>query len=318
VYQRLSPLATFSQGYLSDIARKVTPLVLDTGEHAPVRRPSKVRCEGERVYLVSEHTLHCFNKDGHYIGAMTDPSEILVADYMIVPGNDWLIVLGNEEDVYYYTLDGELKYKTQFPGNPEWERLKTITFHNEHIWAMKQVTDPATGRIEHAVVEYDLLFTELNTYSLGFAETGRDMPLFSCVDPVFSVAPDTGELYVYSPSHTPEYLLRDTLYIRQHRPLANLYAKADISVYPVRMGERFYLSSSLSAGDNEYFYCYDQETNRCWQLPDGITDDLYKGGRIRHFYPMDLTGEMYWYANSSSSELTEEVAVIYLVELKRA
>ncbi len=311
VYKRLSPLVCLTHGFLSDIAHRVTPLMLDTNGQEPIRKPSKVRSEGERIYLVSEYTLHCFEKNGKYLGRITQPEEIRVADYMIDPVYGYLIVLGYEEDVYYYTLDGLLKYKTNFPADERGGRLKTIACYDNRIWAMKEIEETETGRIQHLVVEYDLLFTELNTHSLGYADTGRERPLFACPDPVFSVAPDTGELYIYSPAHTPQYLLRDTLYIRQHRPLAGMYATADISVYPVRVGGRFYLSSSLSVGEREYFYCYDQETNRCWELPDGITDDLHHNGQIRHFHPMDLAGEQYWYTCGREND-----PVIYLVELK--
>ena len=99
------------KGKLSDIADEVIAIPLrDTGE-LRIKSPQNIRQEGNNLFLVSEGVLYRFNREGQFICQITQPDEIEVAGYLVDAVKEQLIVLGNVNDIYYYTFDGQLLLK---------------------------------------------------------------------------------------------------------------------------------------------------------------------------------------------------------------
>lgn len=67
--------------------------------------------EGDNLFVVSQKTLYRFNREGDFICQITQPEEIEVAGYLVDALKEQLIVLGNVNDIYYYSFDGQLLLK---------------------------------------------------------------------------------------------------------------------------------------------------------------------------------------------------------------
>lgn len=84
------------------------PLTAD-GFH--IRDAHDMHEEGNNLFVVSQKTLYRFNREGDFICQITQPEEIQVAGYLVDAVKEQLIVLGNVNDIYYYTFDGKLLLK---------------------------------------------------------------------------------------------------------------------------------------------------------------------------------------------------------------
>lgn len=315
LYCNLRPMVHLYTGRLSDIAAKVTPLVLDTKGAVPIQRPAKIRMYQEFIYLIDNQTLYRFTLSGDYVGRITNPDEIQVADYVIDSQNNRLIIFGNQEQIFYCTLEGEIRNRMQFPVESSYSRLQAVNYHDDRIWVVQEIKSDAFNRLERVVVEYTTSFEKQDTYKLEYTENCSRDEFVCMMTPSFAVAPDTGELYVYSPPVSPFYLKQDTLAIHSYRHQAFHHLTTDMPIYPIHMGKRFSISSRLTEGETEegYLFCYDSRTNKCWELPEGMTDNLYGTGQIRRIEPLDVSGERYWYVSENS---VGEVPVIFIMEMK--
>lgn len=82
-----------------------------TAEGFPIQDAHDMHEEGENLFVVSQKTLYRFNREGDFICQITQPDEIEVAGYLVDAVKEQLIVLGNVNDIYYYTFDGQLLLK---------------------------------------------------------------------------------------------------------------------------------------------------------------------------------------------------------------
>ena len=95
-------------GALSDIADEVIAIPLqDSGTHS-IKEAKYIRQEGDNLFLISNETLYRFNRKGEFICRITHPDDIRVAGYVVNPANQQLIVLGNTDDIFYYSFNGDL------------------------------------------------------------------------------------------------------------------------------------------------------------------------------------------------------------------
>jgi hypothetical protein len=82
------------------------------------------------------------------------------------PANQQLIVLGNTDDIFYYSFNGDLltrkKLKCDLPEN---RHMLSISMHNNRIFTTEECvhgdTAGKTATIEKQIVEYDSSFHKL-------------------------------------------------------------------------------------------------------------------------------------------------------------
>ena len=115
------PIRSNLTGALSDIADEVIAIPLqDSGTHS-IKEAKYIRQEGDNLFLISNETLYRFNRKGEFICRITHPDDIRVAGYVVNPANQQLIVLGNTDDIFYYSFNGDLltrkKLKCDLPEN---------------------------------------------------------------------------------------------------------------------------------------------------------------------------------------------------------
>lgn len=319
-----APPVRHQTGCLSDIAEEVVAIPLESPPGDSIDQARQIRREGRELFLINRGILYRFGCDGRFLSRITDPADIRVAGYVVNPVGRQLIVLGNTDDIFYYSFDGRLlekkKLKSELPGH----RMLTAAYHKGHIWSVeeKPAASPAdmatpseaplkTGKpsgtpldkFEREVVEYDTSFRRLDVHPLVEADLGREGRIAACFAPRLSVAEDTGALYAYEPMSTSEHLLRDTLYLKEKRENAGLTDTDAIRLYPLCFGSRMWISSYANAADpkQNYLFCYDTRQQAYWEVAGGLRDNFYQTGRIGRLEMVGLDSQLYSYCCSGKA-----------------
>ncbi|MDD4514087.1 6-bladed beta-propeller [Massilibacteroides sp.] len=316
--------ACLLSGNLSDIAEEVIAIPLQKSKEYNIRNAKHIRQEGDNLFLVCNETIYRFNRKGEFMNAITNPEEIKVGGYIIDKRKQELIAFGNDNDIHYYTFSGELVETKKLKNNLSGDRVYSMTMRGEQIWtAEESVTynsDTNQIKMEVSAVKYDTSFTELERKRIVSADMGREKSITTCQNAELCINKDTGDIYLYNPPLSPEYLLSDTLYLRHHYALKNPDC---ITMYPMRMGSRFWLAMTEHNPEplQNYLFCYDTYTNKVWQLTDGFDDNYYGTGTIKHLYAMDNYNQHYYYCKSGaevSKSFPEEKddLIVFIVKLK--
>ena len=268
-----------------------------------------------------------------FICRITHPDDIRVAGYVVNPANQQLIVLGNTDDIFYYSFNGDLltrkKLKCDLPEN---RHMLSISMHNNRIFTTEECvhgdTAGQTATIEKQIVEYDSSFHKLQSHTIRPVDLERSACPIGCLAPEVAVEPGSGTVYAYAPSYQPGNLLRDTLYIKQKRQsqaLENLAGKNTFPLLPIRMGSRFWVSTYYNAEDESrnYTFCYDTEKEECWQVKEGLKDNFYQTGNVRRMDPIDPYCHSYCFSKSGEdlrntfpAQAQGESLVLFIVKLK--
>lgn len=195
-------------GALSDIADEVIAIPLqDSGTHS-IREAKYIRQEGDNLFLISNETLYRFNRKGEFICRITHPDDIRVAGYVVNPANQQLIVLGNTDDIFYYSFNGDLltrkKLKCDLPEN---RHMLSISMHNNRIFTTEECvhgdTAGKTATIEKQIVEYDSSFHKLQSHTIRPVDLERSACPIGCLAPEVAVEPGSGTVYAYAPPINP-------------------------------------------------------------------------------------------------------------------
>jgi hypothetical protein len=300
-------------GSLSDIAKTVTAIPLQSSGGEPVNDINYFRQEKDNFFLVSNRSLYRFHASGRFICRITNPEVIQVAGYVIDPAAERLIVLGNKDDIHYYSFTGELLDKKKITGD-EFHQVHSIIMHDNYIWTIEENVrfdlSAQQFRVEKQAVKYDSSFQKAEAYKLSPADLTNKPFCSSFLQLELAIAEDSGDVYAYSPPFTPDCLLQDTLRLRRRQliPDYSLYA-GDISVYPFRFGRRYWLSCyhNPAAPTQDYTFCFDHDSSKSWQVTGGFNDDFHHTGRVSNLQALDAYGNSYYYYKPG---------VVFIVRLK--
>jgi hypothetical protein len=318
-------LTSSPKGYLSDIAQSVTAIPLQSAGKCEIEKTRSIRKEGNNLFLVSKDILYRFDTSGQFVCQVTRPDVIRVAAYVIDPLRELLIVLGNADDIHYYTFDGEpagqKKAATHIGG-----RIRAIAMYQDCIWTIEERAGAGSyGQekyIEQKMVRYDVSFHEMESRRLITVDL-PDKPIVPLLGNVnIAVAEDTGTLYAHAAPSLPERLLRDSLLLKYKQISSGIFPDGDdCTVSPLCFGRRFWLASLYDPDDasRTYAFCFDRETNRSWQVEGGFEDDFYNTGLIPEWQAMDVFSRAYSFCKSG--EAVKHIApsgepVVFIVELK--
>lgn len=316
-------------GSLSDIAEEVIAIPLQPADGLPIEKARYIREQGNNLFLINEDVLYRYNRKGEFICRITRPEEIHVAGYIINPLKQQLIVLGNENDIFYYTFEGELTDKKKLAnGFSHNKQVISMSVHDNRILSLEQNTyiDPDTQQmfVEKEVVAYDTSFRPVYTRKLTSADLGRPSLMVGLLQPEICWDKSSGSIFAYCPSLRPELLLQDTLFLKQTWKDQMQYARKRkyIPVTPVRPAGRFWLSSFHNPADESknYTFCYDNVTHEYHQVKGGLRDNFYHTGNVI-LEAMDIYNESYCFAKSGDSIKkafpgNAENAVVFIVKLK--
>ena len=330
-WQKEQQTAEHLTGSLSDIAEEVVaiPLQQPAGA-APITTARDIRKDGNDLFLISRNTLYHFDRQGKFISQVTRPEDIQVAGYVIDALRRQLIVLGNENDIHYYTYEGKLLKKKKLKSEVgEKRKVMSALLYNGKIFTTEQETrrDTKQGKtiLSNHVAEYDLEFSQTGERRLVAAETGRERLAPPGYGIRLGIHPDSGRLYAYAPTTRPDLLLRDSLYLVNHTEETMENNAETVLAYPLRMGSRYWIASCpdpFSQGEN-YTFCFDSMRNEAWNLKDGFEDDFYATGKIARLAPMDAENKTYTFCQSGEAvrkafpnQAESANAVVFIVKLK--
>lgn len=318
-----TPLCIIS-GSLSEIAEEVIAIQLQGSNKHNIRYANQVRKAGNNLFLICNEIIYRFDREGALIGAVTDSETIKVSGYIIDNRKNELIVLGNEDDIHYYSFNGQLLNTKKLRNNISGEKIYSMAMHKDCIWTTEKsiVYNPDTNKthLEVLAVQYDSSFNMIETRKVVSADLGRQRELDACFGGDFCVNEGTGNLYLYNPPLSTEHLLSDTLYLI-HQARQN--KDECITTYPSRMGSRFWLASCKqnSSPLENYIFCYDTHKSRAWKLSKGFDDDFHHTGCVEDLLPMDLLSRDYYFCKSGQTEEGDlsgetENLTLYIVKLR--
>lgn len=296
-------------GKLSDIAKEVTAIPLQPANGQKIQEVRNVQWEKNNLFLISENILYRFSKEGRFICRITQPEDIEVAGYLINPIEQELIVMGNANDLFYYTFDGDLIGQKRMEGSIPNRRILSMSLHNNRILSMEEncYINPDTQEVlvEKELVAYDTSFRRIESHKLASVDLGRSRYFLNLSQPQLCVNPDTGKIFVYSPSREPEYLLQDTLLLTASwdRLMQTTWYDQSVPVVPIRPVGRFWFSSYAQAMDEteNYMFCYDTKTCQHKTLMEGFEDDFYQTGIIQDLQAMDIYNQSFCFVQSGKT-----------------
>lgn len=319
-------------GSLSDISEEVIAIPLKTADGETIQKVRNIRLEGKNLFLISKETIYRFNRKGEFICRVTDPEDIRVAGYVVNPGRRELIVLGNTDDIYYYSYDGKVLNKKKLKCDLPDRKIFSATLYKNHIWSIEEKahptdTTPQTSCLEREVVKYDTSFHKIEARKLTFADLGRTGYLPPCFAPQLSVKKDTGEIYAYEPFTRSDELVRDTLYLRSKQEQAKTEPidKNTVRLFPLQFGKRIWIATytNQTRSNDDYTFCFDTLKNRYWQVQGGLKDNFYQTGTISRLEAIDLFADAYCFCKSGDEirkafpkEAQDGNSVLFIVKLK--
>lgn len=329
---RLNQQATVAlNGTLSDIAEELVAIPLKTPGDTSIEYARYIRQEGNNLFLINNDVLYRFTREGDFVCRITNPEEIRVAGYVLNQANRELIVLGNADDIFYYTYDGELKSRKKLHRTTASSRMQSLALINDQIWTVEEELckdeDTMQTVVRRKVVTYNTSFYPLYEQAIRPVDVGRDRLLPGAGVPQLCLDSDTGQVYAYTPDMHPDDLLRDTLFLMGtwKRQFEEGRASATVPLCPVRTGARFWIASQAtrSEQDARYTFCYDTHTRTYCQVKGGLQDDVYHTGRVADLEAMDAVNQTYAFCRSGEAvkkafpeRKADDNAVVFILKLK--
>ncbi len=301
--------ATALKGTLSDITEEVVAIPLQTADDLTIDKARNIRQQGNNMFLVSNDVLYRFTTEGAFVCRITDPHEIRVAGYVLNQRNEELIVLGNDDDIFYYSFDGVLKHKKKLKSNLQGHRLQSLTLIHDQIWTVEEYVqtneDTMETTVSKRVVTYNSSFHPLYSQALQPVDVGRNRLLPAMCQPQLCIDGDTGQVYAYAPDMHPDHILRDTLHLLgtwRGQFTRGKDAEA-IPLCPVRTSGRFWLASYANPSEpaHEYTFCYDSQRRTYCEVKGGLTDDFYHTGQVADLEAMDCFNQRYAFCRSGEA-----------------
>ncbi|GHV53765.1 hypothetical protein FACS1894181_17660 [Bacteroidia bacterium] len=321
-------LESLAHGSLSDIAKEVRAIPLQTAGPQKLEHIRNVRVDGNDLFLVSNHILYHFDVSGKFLGQITGLADISVATYVIDQPNRQLIVLGNANSVHYYSYEGHLTGKMHLDASA-FHSLEAVEMYGGYIWAagLNEWTDSVT-RQKYAgeqLVKYDTSFRKVDSYQLASADLPGKPVLPSFMGLGIGVDERTGQVYACASPLAPDYLLRDSLALVERKRTGSPFADGEAgvkSIYPMRFGKRFWIASSVGAGLQDYIYCFDSSTSRSWQV-ESLDDNFFRTGAVSRLQPVDICSHSYYFCKSGETlkesfpgQTVSGNPVVFIVQLK--
>ena len=322
-----APTKCIESANLSDLAQNVTAIPLETTPHCIIRHARQVKKDRDHLFLVNQGKLYHFSTSGKFLNQITHSeleykNNILVSEYVIDPIQKQLIVMDGEQNVHYYSYEGNFLGKINIMENRPWISIKKIAYHDQHIWATVDRVVPQKGEkcLEQWLYKLDTIFNEVDAHKITPVDVGR-FTLGREVSPEIAVVNE--KVYAQSPSHQPEYLLQDTMYLlsQDKHQITGDYP----FILPFRISGRFLISTyyNTNSKDKNYTFCYDLEKKQAYYIKEGLEDNFYETGQIQDLQAMDVYSNSFCFYKSGKDVLKafpnrkeSDNPVLFIVKLK--
>lgn len=107
----------YASDVLPDASEETLTIPLNTPDEYTITKARSVQKDGHNLFLISDETLFRFSRQGDFVCRITDPKDIRVAGYVVNQAKEQLIVLGNNDDIFYYSYDGKLLGKKKLKSD---------------------------------------------------------------------------------------------------------------------------------------------------------------------------------------------------------
>lgn len=296
-----SHLKVYNEGKLSAIAEDIIAIPLETKEECRIKKIEKVRATSSYLFIASQGRLFQFTDKGKYIRQITPFS---LTDFTIDTQHQRIIAIEQQHMVSYYDFNGNRLATQDLSANPTWDKLHKIEFFHDSLWITADLlfqdsSNPAIQRIETHICRFDTEFNLLESQALSPANIGRPAnEFFLTPEPVVT---HQGEVYAFSPSMEPDYLLEDTLFIAKTTVQVNAGLIASGNLFPVRRSGRFMLANYRNRTDDpsSYAFCYDIKEHKAYYSKEGFKDDLLKTGTITDLCALNMQNTSFCFVKGS-------------------
>lgn len=319
-------LKVYNKGKLSAITESVYTIPLETVPGCHLYNIKKIRFAGSHLFISSQGGLFQFTDKGEFIRELSGTTPIV--DFAIDTNKQYIITIEEEQRISYYNFDGVLLSSAKQTKQPLWEKLHKMDYYNDSLWVTADILLEETDITGYPVVEtrlcqYDTSFNLLESRSLSPANTGRKAKSFY-LSPEPAVT-EKGEVYAYSPSLNPDYLVEDTLFIARTEGLTPNKLIHSGNVYPVKRSSRFMLATYHNQQEEpcSYSFCYDKKENKAYYSKEGFEDDLLHTGVVNDLCALNMQNTSFCFIKKSSdtkglypNRTEQENPVLFIFHLK--
>lgn len=320
-----------TDGRLSDISNDITAVPLEAPDSGVIRQVKRVQRDGNHLFLLGDNRLLHFDMSGTFLRQIdmntSGEEAVFIADYTLDTDLHQVIVIDSQRNIHKYDYAGNLLSTAEI--RQPWHKMTAFAYHNGHLWItarklIKNDCDLNTCQIIHSLHQLDTDMNEIACFPLRIANVGRgDVFQSYHVDELLA---DEHGVYAYTSQADMGCLLQDTLQIIQRKQLPLMYTDQpteNACIFPVRKGNRFFMSTSFLAADG-YTFCYDSDNQTAFLLSDGFRDDFFHTGMITDLQPMDIYNQTYCFLKSgteiagtfSERAINNDLSVLFIVPLK--
>ena len=290
-----------SEFALSEIADSVIAIPLETNSNCLLSYMRKVKFSDEYIFIGDKKSLYRFDYNGRFINKITKegrgPGEITAfIDFFVEQNCDIIDILTYKKLLRVHS-DGQVLQEIPVIGFPEQIQMIDTSFLINTCDFGIYYNDGKKHNISK-MVRFNSEFLPIDTLDIQniLNEAGFTDPTAV----FYSFSGNTS--YFYYPSQLIEPITRDTLYKFENNVLVPAYKlKFEERLYKLNRTQQFdrekaplkkfrinsifvsssYIFSSYLVENNEYFFCYDTERDKSYNMLKGFIDDIYNTGNIQ-------------------------------------
>jgi hypothetical protein len=329
---------------LSDLAEKVTPILLETSEACLLAQQIQVRVDEDWLFVLSGQEIYLFNTDGVFLKQLVakkdGPEGFIVNGFTLNTDKKELVIWTPQQVVYFFTYDGLLLRKQSLDDD---KQSLTIAYLHNAYWVKSQTLREDNGAmiVDKWLLKYNSAFEKTDSVYLLSYEGDHAFMSYDYSDEISIVGK---KQYIHAPTTKRDRIVRDTLYLLEDgalKPALQInyghlsYQETGhpmmigypINLSPVQVSSRF-LFSSYHEFTNERrgygLYIYDKTREQDYWAKDGIEDDLYQTAHITRIESLDVSNESFYYYSNDENLTTffpereiDDNPVVFLVHLKK-
>ncbi|WP_339865016.1 6-bladed beta-propeller [uncultured Algoriphagus sp.] len=322
------PKSSDSELYLSDLAKSVEQIQLETKEGSFIGAILELQQNNEKLYVrdVGDKVL-VFDRKGNFLRTLgtlgEGPGEYRSAYSLAIDKKSGKIYLGSFNKLLVYSSEHEFLSEKKFSFFVDY-----LSIVNE---APVIITDRSLIPVENGYETQSILFQLDQSLNIKDSLLLRNafvkkQLLMGFTDRHF-ISITSEETFLYKPVLTPENFLRDTLYQLSEANLTPAFklefgqphfddkGEKIVKIYNI-MNAFSYVICQYTRGKYKMLFIYDKINEKGFNLKDGILD---QDGNPVVLHPLDLENNIFYYTKSSEfvNGDTEELnPMIGIVKLK--
>lgn len=282
---------------ISEIADSVIAIPLETGDSCLLSFVRKVKFSRDFIYIADTRSLYRFDHKGRFINQVIKigrgPGEIIAFyDFFVEQNTDIIDVFAYKKIIRLHS-DGRIIQEIPVTGFSEQIQMIDSSFL-VHTCDFGIPYDDGKHNVSK-MVRFNKDFVPEDTLII------MDIPnVAASADPTavfYSQA--NNKTYFYYPSSLIEPISRDTLFILENYVMIPAYKlRFEEELYELNRTQEFdrekppfkkfrinsifvssfFLFSSYSVENNDYFFCYDNKNKKSYNMLNGYNDNTYNTG----------------------------------------